>query len=79
MEIGKPFHSSSCSNCKTASIGFLLGIFFLLVLDSLVPHLHLESDKPEGIKSKLNKTTMLVFAVKLHNIPEGRFQSRQHV
>lgn len=62
-----------------ASIGFLLGIFFLLVLDSLVPHLHLESDKPEGIKSKLKKTTMLVFAVTLHNIPEGRFQSKQYV
>ena len=55
----------------TASIGFLLGILFLLALDSLVPHLHLESDKPEGIKTKLKKTTMLVFAVTLHNIPEG--------
>ena len=54
-----------------ASIGFLLGILFLLALDSLVPHLHLESDKPEGIKTKLKKTTMLVFAVTLHNIPEG--------
>ena len=54
-----------------ASIGFLLGILFLLVLDSLIPHLHLESDKPEGIKTKLKKTTMLVFAVTLHNIPEG--------
>lgn len=43
-----------------ASIGFLLGILFLLALDSLVPHLHLESDKPEGIKTKLKKTTMLV-------------------
>lgn len=54
-----------------ASVGFLLGILFLLVLDSLIPHLHLESDKPEGIKTKLKKTTMLVFAVTLHNIPEG--------
>ena len=59
-----------------ASIGFLLGILFLLAQDSLVPHLHLENDKPEGIKTKLKKTTMLVFAVTLHNIPEGRFQSR---
>lgn len=54
-----------------ASIGFLLGIVFLLVLDSLIPHLHLESGKPEGIRSKLKKTTMLVLAVTLHNIPEG--------
>lgn len=54
-----------------AAIGFLLGIVFLLVLDSLIPHLHLESDKPEGVKSKLKKTTMMVFAVTLHNIPEG--------
>ena len=54
-----------------ASIGFLFGIVFLLVLDSLIPHMHLESDKPEGIKTKLKKTTMLVLAVILHNIPEG--------
>ena len=54
-----------------ATIGFLLGIVFLLTLDSLIPHLHLESNKPEGIKSKLKKTTMMVLAVTLHNIPEG--------
>ena len=54
-----------------AAIGFLLGIVFLLVLDSVVPHMHLESEKTEGIKSKLKKTTMMVFAVTLHNIPEG--------
>lgn len=54
-----------------AAIGFLLGITFLLVLDSVIPHLHLKSDKQEGIKSKLKKTTMMVFAVTLHNIPEG--------
>lgn len=54
-----------------AAIGFLLGIIFLLVLDSIIPHMHLESEKPEGIKSKLKKTTMLVLAVTLHNIPEG--------
>ena len=54
-----------------AVIGFLLGIVFLLVLDSVVPHMHLESEKPEGMKSKLKKTTMMVFAVTLHNIPEG--------
>lgn len=54
-----------------AAIGFLIGVVFLLVLDSSIPHLHLETDKPEGIKSKLKKTTMMLFAVTLHNIPEG--------
>ena len=54
-----------------ALIGFVLGIVFLLVLDTLIPHLHLESDKPEGVKAKLQKTTMMIFAVTLHNIPEG--------
>lgn len=52
-------------------IGFILGILFLLLLDSLIPHLHLNDNKPEGIKAKLKKTTMMVFAVTLHNIPEG--------
>lgn len=54
-----------------AVTGFLLGIIFLLVLDSIIPHMHLNNDKPEGIKSKLKKTTMMIFAVTLHNIPEG--------
>lgn len=54
-----------------AAIGFLLGMTFLLVLDSVIPHLHLDKDKPEGIKTSLKKSTMLVLAVTLHNIPEG--------
>lgn len=54
-----------------ATIGFLFGILFLLILDSLTPHLHLNNDKPEGIKANLKKTTMMVLAVTLHNIPEG--------
>lgn len=54
-----------------AALGFLLGIVFLLTLDSIIPHIHLGSEKPEGIKAKLKKTTMMVFAVTLHNIPEG--------
>lgn len=54
-----------------AAVGFLLGMIFLLVLDSVIPHMHLESNKPEGIKSKLKKTTMMLLAVTLHNIPEG--------
>lgn len=54
-----------------AVVGFLLGIGFLLFLDSVIPHLHMDTDKPEGAKSKLGKNTMLVLAVTLHNIPEG--------
>lgn len=54
-----------------ASVGFIFGILFLLILDSVIPHMHLDKEKPEGIKSKLKKTTMLVLAVTLHNIPEG--------
>ena len=54
-----------------ATAGFLLGMGFLLLLDSLVPHLHIDSEKPEGVKSGFRKTTMLVLAVTLHNLPEG--------
>lgn len=48
-----------------AAGGFLLGIAFLLLMDRLVPHLHLDSDSPEGVKSGLKKSTILVFAVPL--------------
>ena len=54
-----------------AVIGFWLGILFLLVLDRTIPHLHMNSSKAEGPKSSLHKTTMLVLAVTLHNLPEG--------
>ncbi len=54
-----------------ALVGFMLGIVFLLTLDTVTPHLHLKSDKPEGVKSGFSKTTMMLFAVTLHNIPEG--------
>ena len=54
-----------------AAIGFLVGIGFLLLLDTLIPHLHLHEDKPEGRPSNLGKSFMLVLAVTLHNIPEG--------
>ena len=54
-----------------AAVGFLCGIGFLLLLDELIPHLHLGSNKPEGLPSKLPKCTMMLFAVMLHNIPEG--------
>lgn len=54
-----------------SAAGFMLGIVFLLILDCVTPHLHLHSEKPEGIKYSLPKTTMLMLAVTLHNIPEG--------
>lgn len=54
-----------------AVVGFLFGVGFLLLLDSVIPHLHIDSAKPEGSKSKLGKNAMLVLAVTLHNIPEG--------
>ena len=54
-----------------AAVGFLLGIAFLLALDTLIPHLHVNDEKPEGPASNLKKSTMLVLAVTLHNIPEG--------
>lgn len=54
-----------------ASVGIVLGVLFLFVLDSIIPHLHVNSVSPEGVKSKCKKTTMLVLAVTLHNIPEG--------
>lgn len=54
-----------------AAVGFSLGILFLLMMDKLIPHMHINDDHPEGRPSQLKKTTMLVFAVVLHNIPEG--------
>ena len=54
-----------------AFIGFWAGILFLLLLDTIIPHLHMNTDKAEGPRSKLKKTTMMVLAVTLHNIPEG--------
>lgn len=54
-----------------ATVGFILGILFLLVLDNIIPHLHIKSNDPEGPKTKLGKSAMMVLAVTLHNIPEG--------
>ena len=54
-----------------ATVGFLLGVLFMLLLDTVTPHLHLDSNDPEGPKSKLGRSSMLVLAVTLHNIPEG--------
>ncbi|MBR1627137.1 MAG: ZIP family metal transporter [Bacteroidales bacterium] len=53
------------------SVGFMLGIVFLLLIDYITPHLHINADAPEGIKSRLSKTAMLSLAVTIHNLPEG--------
>ena len=54
-----------------AAVGFLLGMGFLLLIDELTPHLHIGTDKPEGMRSHLSKTAMLALAVTIHNLPEG--------
>ena len=56
---------------QPAAGGFVLGIAFMLALDRLLPHLHLNADEPEGMPSGWRRTTLLVLAVTLHNIPEG--------
>ena len=53
-----------------AAVGFLVGIGFLLLLDEVTPHMHLTNEE-EGPKTSLNRTTKLILAVTLHNIPEG--------
>ena len=54
-----------------AAVGFLLGMGFLLLIDELTPHLHIGTDKPEGMRSQLSKTAMLALAVTIHNLPDG--------
>ncbi|MCR4674138.1 MAG: ZIP family metal transporter [Lachnospiraceae bacterium] len=54
-----------------ALIGFAIGIAALLLVDMLLPHLHVHEEKPEGLKANLKRSTMMVFAVTLHNFPEG--------
>ena len=54
-----------------AFLGFWVGILFLLLLDHVIPHLHAGSGQAEGPRSRLQRTTMMVLAVTLHNIPEG--------
>lgn len=54
-----------------AASGFLIGIAFLLAMDKLVPHLHMDKKEPEGPQSTLRKSTMMMLAVTIHNIPEG--------
>lgn len=57
--------------CLPAVIGFWIGTLFLLALDHIIPHLHMNAKTAEGPKSSLSRSTMLVLAVTLHNIPEG--------
>lgn len=54
-----------------AAVGFMTGIMFLLFLDCVIPHQHIDSNQSEGPKSHLSKTAKLVFAITLHNLPEG--------
>lgn len=54
-----------------ATVGFWIGVVFLAAMDKAVPHLHVNSDTAEGPKSKFQKTTMMILALVLHNIPEG--------
>ena len=63
---------SSAPEWLATLVGFLAGIFFLLLLDTVIPHMHIESRNQEGIRTNsISKTTMMLFAVTLHNIPEG--------
>ena len=68
MEMGA---NSSKWAVVPAAVGFLLGMGFLLLIDELTPHLHIGTDKPEGMRSHLSKTAMLALAVTIHNLPEG--------
>ena len=77
MEMATPSNSqfsifnSQFSTVLPAAVGFLLGMGFLLLIDELTPHLHIGTDKPEGMRSHLSKTAMLALAVTIHNLPEG--------
>ena len=68
MEMGA---DNGCWSVVPAAVGFLLGMGFLLMIDELTPHLHVGTDKPEGMRSYLSKTAMLTLAVTIHNLPEG--------
>ena len=63
--------NSQLSTVVPAAFGFLLGMGFLLMIDELTPHLHIGTDKPEGMRSHLSRTAMLALAVTIHNLPEG--------
>ena len=69
MEFASDF--GSATQVVPAAVGFLLGMAFLLLVDRLTPHLHLGATKPEGPRSRLSRTAMLMLAVTIHNLPEG--------
>ena len=71
MEMASMHNEASIWSVVPAAIGFLLGMGFLLLIDELTPHLHIGTDKPEGIRSHLTKTAMLALAVTIHNLPDG--------
>ena len=54
-----------------AAVGFWIGVAFLLLLDRVIPHLHRNAGQAEGPRTQLQRTTMMILAVTLHNIPEG--------
>lgn len=64
-------HGEGAMRVVPAAVGFLLGMGFLLLIDELTPHLHVGSNKPEGLKARLSRTAMLALAVTIHNLPEG--------
>ncbi len=64
-------HGEGAMQVVPAAMGFLLGMGFLLLIDELTPHLHVGSNKPEGLKARLSRTAMLALAVTIHNLPEG--------
>ena len=64
-------HGEGAMQVVPAAVGFLLGMGFLLLIDELTPHLHVGSNKPEGLKVRLSRTAMLALAVTIHNLPEG--------
>ena len=64
-------HGEGAMQVVPATLGFLSGMIFLLLIDELTPHLHVGSNKPEGLKARFSRTAMLVLAVTIHNLPEG--------
>ena len=68
MEMSKPMGRLAF---LPAAVGFIIGILFLLILDRAIPHLHIGCEEAEGPACSLKKSTMLILAVTIHNIPEG--------
>ena len=71
IEMASMDNETNAWSVMPAAVGFLLGMGFLLLIDELTPHLHIGTDKPEGMHSHFSKTAMLALAVTIHNLPEG--------